>query len=234
VAQDTFYAYLNNGDRYDKAFLKKCQRYTFEGPYCFEDEAADITIHPGDTVLDLGAWAGDFSAYAAYRGATVYAFEPDASNLALLRDTAALNKALPGRIEIVPLGVGARSEALRFYSDGPDGSGSCFTETARVKGGETAQTTAAVTTLDDWTEKNRVRVDFIKADIEGFERHMLEGARSLLRTQAPVLSLCVYHLPDDPEVLTRLILEANPSYKVIMRRAKLFAYVPSGAGNETK
>ena len=35
-----------------------------------------------------------------------------------------------------------------------------------------------VTTLDKWVKENNVpRVDFIKADIEGAERLMLEGAQ---------------------------------------------------------
>jgi FkbM family methyltransferase len=221
VAQDTFYGYLRNNDRYDRAFLDKSENYTFEGLYCLEDGDADIMIHPGDTVLDLGAWAGDFAAYAAYKGATVFAFEPDASNLKLLERTAVLNDCLPGHIKVVPLGVGAKSETLRFYSDGAVGSGSRFDE---LCGG--AVSTVSVTSLDDWTAENNIKVSFIKADIEGFERYMLEGAQQLLKTQAPVLSLCTYHLKDDPEVMAELILKANPDYKIKKRRAKLFAYVP--------
>lgn len=227
VAQDTFYAYLSNNDRYDKPFLDKSEKYTFEGLYCYEDDQADIMIHAGDTVLDLGAWAGDFSAYAAYKGAKVYAFEPDTSNIKLLERTASLNGYLPGNIEIVPLGVGAKCEELRFYSDGLIGSGSRFMETEQNTQGGAALSTVTVTTLDDWTARNNIKVDFIKADIEGFERYMLEGAQQLLKTQAPILSLCIYHLPDDHEVMANLILKANPDYKIIKRRAKLFAYVPA-------
>lgn len=226
VAQDTFYAFLKSNDRYDKTVLDKSEKYTFEGLYCFEDADADIMIHPGDTVLDLGAWAGDFAAYAAYRGAKVYAFEPDASNRRLLELTAALNGSLPGSIEIVPLGVGAKCERLRFLGGKALGSGSRFSAAGDCREDDMPWTSVSVTSLDAWSAENNVKVDFIKADIEGFERHMLEGARELLRTQAPVLSLCTYHLPDDPEVMERIILEANPNYKIIKRRAKLFAYVP--------
>jgi len=69
-------------------------------------------------------------------------------------------------------------------------------------------------------------VNFIKADIEGFERHMLQGAQNLLKNQKPVLSLCTYHLKDDPIVMKELILKANPEYEIIQRRTKMFAYVP--------
>ena len=68
-------------------------------------------------------------------------------------------------------------------------------------------------------------VDFIKADIEGAERYMLMGARETLGKFAPKLSICTYHFPDDPEVLEKIILEANPNYKIEHRWKKLYAIV---------
>ncbi|GHS89510.1 hypothetical protein AGMMS49957_12890 [Synergistales bacterium] len=42
------------------------------------------------------------------------------------------------------------------------------------------------------------RMEFIKTDIEGYERHMLKGAAKTLKRFAPKLALCTYRLPDDP------------------------------------
>ncbi len=69
-------------------------------------------------------------------------------------------------------------------------------------------------------------MDFIKADIEGAERKMLKGAKETLRKYAPKLSICTYHLPDDKEVLTKIILEANPAYIITYKWDKLYAYIP--------
>jgi FkbM family methyltransferase len=81
-------------------------------------------------------------------------------------------------------------------------------------------------TIDEFVEKNNIkRVDFIKADIEGAEKLMLKGAYNVLKNFAPKLSICTYHLPDDKKVLTELILKANPDYKIIYGKAKLYAYV---------
>ncbi|GHT01861.1 hypothetical protein AGMMS50276_30860 [Synergistales bacterium] len=90
------------------------------------------------------------------------------------------------------------------------------------------------TTIDDFVEENGLeRVDFIKADIEGYERHMLKGAAKTLKRFAPKLALCTYHLLDDPEVMERFIKEANPVYNVVQKRKKLFASVPERKSEST-
>jgi hypothetical protein len=83
-----------------------------------------------------------------------------------------------------------------------------------------------ITSLDKFVTENKLeRVDFIKADIEGAERDMLKGATNVLKTFAPKLAICTYHLPDDSQVLEQIIKEANPAYTVVHLRHKLFAAV---------
>jgi FkbM family methyltransferase len=221
IYRDTLYSWINSDDKYDRATYEKNDKHTFEGLYCYSDGDADITIHVGDVVLDLGAWIGDFSAYAAKKGATCYAFEPSSETIKLLERTKELNKASDGEIIIVPFGAGAKSETLHF-KNAESSTGSRF-----VDGDDDTDTESIeVVALDDWVRENNLRVDFIKADIEGAERDMLSGAAELLRTQAPTLSLCTYHYRDDPQIMRELILKANPEYKIIQKRMKLFAYVP--------
>ncbi|GHT02537.1 hypothetical protein AGMMS50276_32490 [Synergistales bacterium] len=75
-------------------------------------------------------------------------------------------------------------------------------------------------------ENGLTRVDFIKADIEGYERYMLKGAAKTLKKFAPKLAICTYHLPDDPEVLAGIIKEENPAYNIVQKRKKLYASAP--------
>ena len=157
------------------------------------------------------------------RGGAIYAFEPVAETFAILQKTAELNpniipvnKGLSNKIESVPLFIN---------TEGNTGGNSLMDHEADSNFENAGS--VEVTSIDDFVRENNLpRVDFIKADIEGFERHMLEGAQETLRTFAPKLALCTYHLPDDPEVLESLIKKANPKYNVVQKRKKLFASVP--------
>ena len=81
-------------------------------------------------------------------------------------------------------------------------------------------------TIDDYVSENGiVRVDFIKADIEGAERDMLRGVVKILQRFKPKLSICTYHLKDDPEVLESIVKNAVPEYKVHHAYKKMYVSV---------
>lgn len=221
---DTFFFHLFRDGKYDRDSCELMDVWLLEGPYCYEDELTGFIVKPkpGDIVLDAGAFVGEFSALAAHMGATVYAFEPSPMQYKYLCETARLNenakitpvkKALAdkaGEGQMMYIKPWAAADVLKFgYDFDPLGE-------------ETE-----VTTVDDFVRENNLqRVDFIKADIEGAERKMLAGAKETLARYAPKLALCTYHNPDDPQVLEEMILEANPAYRVVHLRKKLFACVP--------
>ena len=182
----------------------------------------NVTVKPGDIVIDAGSWIGDFAAYASVKGATVYAFEPTETTFELLKKTAELN----GNITPINKGLSDENTDLTLYVNAEGNSGG---NALKDKTTEKMIPTSSVSTirLDDFVRENNLpRVDFIKADIEGFERHMLAGAQETLARFAPKLALCTYHLPDDPQVMAELILKANPKYNIVQKRMKLFASVP--------
>ena len=67
------------------------------------------------------------------------------------------------------------------------------------------------------------QVSFIKADIEGAERHALRGATETISRFGPRMALCVYHLPDDPEVICGAVRSMRP-YHVSMNRSRTQAF----------
>lgn len=193
-----------------------------EGPYEYDQ----VQLRADDVVLDCGANIGIFSAYAAAQNCCVYAFEPTPATIPILEK----NKELyPDNINIVPKAVSDENGTIPFYCYNDANSINSIFDTDLYYSHYklTQKVDVPAVTLDKFIEENNIkRVDFIKSDIEGAERQMLEGARNVLKNYAPKLSICTYHLPDDKEVLEHLILEANPSYKIIHKWKKLYAYVP--------
>jgi FkbM family methyltransferase len=225
VYDDSLKVYTEYDDNYSYTIVDDLDKIIPEGTYCYISKKGErITVEKGYTVIDAGAWVGDFSIYAAKKGANVYAFEPSPTNQSLLEKSINLNPHLEGRVTIVPLGLGEKKETLAFSENDEEGNsgGSSF----NIKKAD-SNTTLEVTTLDDWVRENNIKkVDFIKSDIEGFERHFLRGATNVLKNHSPILSICTYHLPDDKEVLKKIILDANPKYIFIQRKMKMFGYVP--------
>jgi FkbM family methyltransferase len=60
-----------------------------------------------------------------------------------------------------------------------------------------AKKVVKIITLDDFVAENNLEVGMIKADIEGFEQHMLRGAEKTIISQKPVLRICIYHNVSD-------------------------------------
>ncbi len=213
IPDEIFKIWLKYNDNYSYKNFDRLDSSIGEDPYLYVGKnGEDITIKPNMNVIDAGAWIGDFSAYASKKGANVYAFEPSPNSVEWLNKTAKMN----GNIKIIQAGLGNKEGMFSFRDVGADG-GNKFDETGKEK--------IKIITLDNWASKNKIKIDFIKADIEGFERNMLVGAKNILKRDAPLLSICTYHLKDDPIVLKKIILKANPNYKIIQKERKLFGYV---------
>jgi FkbM family methyltransferase len=182
-----------------------------EGPY----EAGSVKIAKGDTVIDCGANLGEFSAVAASKECNVIAFEPMAAPRKYLDITSKLND---GYITVAPCALSDKSGTVYFEESSTNLGGAHMSD----KG-----VPVQMTTLDEYVEQNNLKsVDFIKADIEGAERLMLKGAQETIRRFRPKISICTYHLPDDPAVLRELILQACPDYVIEEKYKKMYAHVP--------
>lgn len=142
-------------------------------------------IRPGDVVLDIGGSYGVYTLFCAHfvgpRG-HVHVFEPGAlSHVELVANVAA--NGLRDRVTIHHAAASDRPGELRLahiagspvnfsISDGDD----VATEVVP------AVRVDAVVPPDDAT-----RVTFIKADVEGYERSALEGARAIVEARKPVI-----------------------------------------------
>lgn len=196
-----------------------------EGPYELNEF---VSVQKDDVVIDCGANLGFFCSAVADRAERIYAFEPAEK---LCRQYLEPLKEIYPNITIVQKGLAAQSSQREFHFYPGSSGSSCLSSgqkdiAHKEETEEWEKQSILCTSLDDFVAENRLaKVDFIKADIEGAERELLQGAQKTLAELSPKLAICTYHLPDDKEVLEALIKQANPNYKICHAYKKLYAYV---------
>ena len=130
-------------------------------------------------VFDIGAFKGDtayFFSKKCSNKARIYAFEPDENNYKILlkiKDKYKLNNVIASNIlfsnsetEINFLSMDLNRPAVKMKS----------------------------TTIDKFVEENNIeKIDYIKMDVEGAERNILEGAIKTIKKFKPSLAIAIYH-----------------------------------------
>ena len=192
-----------------------------EGPYQWKN----VRLKEGDIIIDAGSNIGLFSLFASkYYNCQCYAFEPSKKVLPILEENINSNN-LDDFIHICPYGLSNTNGTVTFNIHQNNIGGSSMV-IAQNSDNDTDEIQCV--SLDSWAKENNItRIDFIKADIEGAERLLLQGATYVLQTLQPKISICTYHFPDDKQVLTNLIKKANPNYKIMYAHEKLYAYIPN-------
>lgn len=191
------------------------------GPDAAEDFAVQIAeieakphgaIRPGAVVLDCGAEFGSFTRAALRAGAgRVFAIEPSPECLPALHRTFAAEMAA-GRVVVVAAGVWDTEGEMQLHLPDVGYGGASLVRDFGDRG--RGQVSVPLTTIDRLVrEAGLERVDFIKMDIEGAERHALAGAAGTIRRFGPSLAISGYHLSDDASVLPRLVLALYPGYR---------------------
>jgi FkbM family methyltransferase len=135
----------------------------------------------------------------------VVAFEPEPTNIACFKKS--FEKEIDEvKVVLVEAAAWETETSLRFRFEGADNSG-------MGKITEAGELVVPAVTIDETVERLGLdRVDFIKMDIEGSERHALAGALGTLSGFGPRMALATYHRPDDLEVILQLVLKARPTY----------------------
>jgi len=169
-------------------------------------------VHPGDIVFDCGAHVGVYTREALKAGAKlVVAIEPAPLNLECLRRNMAA-EITAGKVVVYPKGVWEKNGTLTFHVDPVNSAGDSIVFNEQQKRDGDIQ--VPVSTIDSIVAELQVpRVDFIKMDIEGSERHAITGAAHTLKAFRPRMALCTYHLPDDPVVVPRTVTSIVADYK---------------------
>ena len=147
---------------------------------------------PADAVvLDVGAHAGQFAKLFAglAPGGAVHAFEPSAYARSVLKPALALARARNVRIHAFGLSDTPGQLTLHTPIKRGGDMGFGIAHLGPPTAGAVDQT-VELRTLDQFaTSEGLTRLDFIKADIEGWEAHMLRGGLETLRRFRPAIFL---------------------------------------------
>lgn len=147
---------------------------------------------PADAIVfDVGAHAGQYAklfAGLAPEG-KIYAFEPSGYARGILQRVVRWRRLR--NVEIVAAGLsdtpGTLDLSTPLKRTGSFGFGLAHFG-AETRFGKVWRETVPIRTIDDFCRDRDVqRVDFVKADIEGWEVRMLQGATETIKTHRPVI-----------------------------------------------
>ncbi|MFA5800898.1 MAG: FkbM family methyltransferase [Thermoleophilia bacterium] len=158
--------------------------------FCEDDshfyEVRETRVAPNDVVLDCGAAEGIFSLRVLERAKRIIAFEPLPLFIRSMEKTFAQYKS---KVSILPY-------ALSDVEGHASLSGSSLYGTV-VDETKKGNIPIEITTIDKWSEDSRLKVDFIKGDLESFEYKVLCGGAETIKRDKPKIALTVYHPGND-------------------------------------
>lgn len=159
----------------------------------------DLGAYNGDTVLDFNKRISSYK--------KIIAVEPNVRSYNKLKENTVELK----NIEYINAYVSDRSKII---------------EISKGKGRGTTQTSSGIeikaNSVDNLVGDNKIT--FIKADVEGEEIKMLEGAVKTIRSCMPKMQIAAYHKSDDLWTIPEAIFDITDKYNVYMRH---FPYLPA-------
>jgi FkbM family methyltransferase len=154
-----------------------------------EYDAFRQDVHPGDTVLDVGANLGAYTLlFGQWVGASgrVHAFEPAPAARAGLVRHVGLN-GLDARVSVWADAMGHADGTAVFVAEGARGDNRlCGTGPAPRGALE-----IGLTSIDMFCRRESCQPSLIKVDVEGAELDVLRGARATVAARGPALALYV-------------------------------------------
>ena len=175
-----------------------------------EIECLKQLIKEGDTVVDLGANIGYYTLILAQlvgKSGHVYAFEPDPLNFEILSKNVKENK--HDNVTLVQKAISDKNSKIKLYVSKRN------LASHRIFDAEDKRESIEVdvTTLDEYFQKSKKLVKFIKMDVEGAEGATILGASKIIEDSKNLVIMMEYFpkwikkFGDIPEEILRSLVE---------------------------
>jgi FkbM family methyltransferase len=171
-------------------------------PYDWHHYEHETTpVHADDVVVDLGAADGLFSLNVVNRCRKVIMIEPNPL-FGLSLEKTFKSYIAEQKAVLLKFAAGSIEKRVNLFDNG--GSS---TVDATVDGN------CIMCPLDALLAAEK-DVNYIKADVEGAEMDVLQGAREVIKKHKPKMAITCYHPENDPDAMITLVKSIVPEYMV--------------------
>lgn len=148
-------------------------------------------IRKEDTVLDIGANIGCTTLLFSELAQEVYAFEPSPSTFDLLRTN--IEDAEIKNVHLYNIGLGDQQGNFELTYAPQNRAGGFVSNQTKASTGHIVEE-IKIETLDDFAKSHLIeKIDFLKIDVEGFEKSVISGGRAALLKNQPTVVLELNH-----------------------------------------
>lgn len=202
-SKKTLYSILNNWYRYDFKTTSETKEYMFDDYFDLDL----VKCSNDEVIVDLGAYTGDtivsyIKNYGINSYKKIYCYEITEDTFKELENNLKDYENIDLRLKGVSDEEG--------YMSVSNNSQSYSANTLTTDGEKNVE----ITTLDlDINEP----ISMIIADIEGFEKKAIEGAKNHIKNDHPKLLISVYHSNEDLWKIPKMIYEINNDYNFYLR-----------------
>lgn len=138
--------------------------------------------------IDAGAYIGDSAlVFMDYLPNKIYSFEISDKSIAYYKKTMEINNIPTSKYLLVESGLSDKEGVINVIDNGDLGV-TIYNDTGNQK---------STISLDSFLNNIDCNIGFIKADIEGAMYKALSGMQKTIKKYRPVLSLAIYHSPEE-------------------------------------
>lgn len=159
----------------------------------FEPEMVSLfekLIKKEDFVVDVGANIGCTAILFSGLAARVVAIEASPTTYKILKVNLEQNRC--ANVQCVNRALGASPGVLELTRSSDNRAGGFISNKVKPGAGHTTET-VEIARLDDLSQLRDENVDFIKIDVEGFEKNVIEGGRRTISESKPLVVLELNH-----------------------------------------